>query len=125
MNRFLVVVLLAGAGCKGGGHDCASAAANAMKVSEAGLANIPGLRSRLGALQATLAARCVADRWAREVIGCVGGATSEAALQACQASLGPDQQAALRRAMMEVMGMGGGGGAGGGPPASAAPGARP
>lgn len=112
------VALLGIAGCKRGGPDCARAAANAMKVSEQGLAQIPGMNSRLGPMQAALANRCDVDRWSSEVIDCISTATTTPALQACQDRLTPDQQTLLRRTMMEMIGVGGGGGSGGGGPAT-------
>lgn len=108
----LALALLATACSKGGGapRDCAAAADNALAISKDELAKIPGMANRFDAVTKALLARCTEDGWPSAVITCIAGARSQDAMRACNEQLTSGQQAKLRAATMQAMGLGGGGG---------------
>lgn len=114
MKHAVVALALLVVGCKKGGGDCASAAANAVAVSKQVLSKLPGMESRYAAVTAGMKARCLEDTWTPAVIACVNAAKSEPELGACREQMTPEQKDKMRAAMMDALGMGGGGGAGGG-----------
>lgn len=111
VNRFLVLVLLLLVGCRGQEDACAKAAQRfeqhldemrALKEKEpAGLEEKAIARKAFAAL----AKSCTVDEWPKDVVACVGNASSSAEFDKCEERLSELQQEKLTKAMAVAVGM--------------------
>lgn len=99
---------LALAGCggsqKGGASgDCQAAATNMGNLLKAELGGEAEASEVVPKVQSVFAERCVADKWSKAATDCIAKATDTKQLDACEKSITPAQQEALKNAMNAEM----------------------
>jgi len=111
MKMIVFVALLAAAGCgsKKTGSDCAASISkgidNFMPKVKSGATDPKIQESKLGRLEkfkVALIERCVADKWAPEVLTCFNTVANLTVLKVCQDKLTSEQQTRLKADLHEV-----------------------
>jgi hypothetical protein len=112
MNKIVLVVLLAAAGCgsKKTGPDCEAAIAkgieNTIKVLKERVPNPQVVEANLGVMtkaKGVLIERCKADGWPPEVVSCFTTVSGVRDMQSCQGKLTPEQRSKLTADLSQVM----------------------
>lgn len=110
---FVAAALLAAAGCKKKGGDCAQAIDHSMALSKADMSKMPGMDDKaLQKMRDIGVQRCREDGWPKEAIDCMNAAKTEADARACYGKLSADQQKKMNQAAMDAMKPAGGAGEG-------------
>lgn len=110
---FVTAALLAAAGCKKKGGDCAQAIDHSMALSKADMAKMPGMDDKaLQKMRDIGVQRCREDGWPKEALDCMNAAKTEADARACYSKLSPDQRKKMNQAAMDAMKPAGGAGEG-------------
>lgn len=111
MKMIVLAALLAAAGCsKKSGTDCESAIAKGVdsmlatvKSGSASPQMMDQIKEVAGKMQTALTQRCNEDKWSPEAVDCFKKLTSQAAMQACESKLNPEQRTKMRKDLIQVM----------------------
>jgi len=110
MKMIVFVALLAAAGCsKKSGSDCAAAISKGIenfapkvKMGATDPQIQEGKMAMLEKLKGTLVQRCIADKWAPEVLSCFHTVANLTVMKVCQAQLTSEQRTKLDADLHEV-----------------------
>ena len=120
---FVAAALLAAAGCKKQGGDCAQAIDHSMALAKADMAKMPGMDDQaLQRMHDIGVQRCREDGWPKAALDCMNAAKTEADAQACYGKLSPEQRRKMNHAAMDAMKPAGGAGEGSAPAGAGEPG---
>jgi len=100
---FVLVALLAAAGCKkGGGDDCATAVNHSMELSKDMMKKMGNDDAMLGKMRDLGVQHCKDDKWPAEATKCMIDAKDVSEAQGCYGKLSADQQEKMNKAAMAL-----------------------
>jgi hypothetical protein len=103
---FVLVALLASAGCKKKGApppDCASAVFHSMELAKGTMSKQGVSEAMMQKLTDVGVQHCKDDKWNADAITCMTNAQTESAAQGCYDKLSKEQQGKMNAAAMEVI----------------------